>query len=416
MNQSRITTTDLERFRPLPWVLMILGAIGCVFGGLFDSVQFAHSYLLAYMFFLSICLGSLFLVLMHHLFDAGWSVPMRRFLEHIAFLLPIMALLFIPIALLAPQLYVWMKPALQADPDHALYAKQALFNKPTWYLVAGVIFVIWAILTWQLRRWSLQQDQTGTARCTYKLRFHSAWGIIAFAFTLTAAAILWVKALQYQWFSTMYGVYYFAGSVWLALATAYILTVVLDQLGIIHDVLHEHQYYFTGSLLLAFTVFYAYIHFSQYFIIWNGNMPEETFWYVARERGTWWDIGLIIIFGHFFIPFLALLRIDVKNSFAFMVPLCAWAWLMHWFDMAFNIKPVLHPNGFELHWLDLACFLFLGGVLAQVFLVYFKRHAPFPIKDPRLNEAMGHRHPVPTQISGGELDEVDEDSATDNPM
>jgi hypothetical protein len=325
-----------------------------------------------------------------------------------------MALLFIPVALTAPSLYPWMNPAMQAHPDHALAAKQVLFNKQSWYLAAVAIFAIWIILSWRLRYWSLQQDQTGAAGCTYKMRFHAGYGIFAFAFSLTGAAILWVKAMEWQWFSTMYGVYYFAGSVWVALATAYVITVILDQLGLIHDVLHEHQYYFTGSLLLAFTVFYAYIHFSQYFIIWNGNIPEETFWYVTRERGTWYDIGLIIIFGHFFIPFLALLRIDVKNAFAFMIPVCAWAWLMHWFDMAFNIKPVLHPNGFVLHWLDVACFIFVGGVLAQVFLVYFNRHAPFPIKDPRLNEAMGHRHPVPTQISGGELDEVDE--SPDHPM
>ena len=141
------------------------------------------------------------------------------------------------------------------------------------------------------------------------MRAYSGAGIILFALTLTIAAILWVKSLQYQWFSTMYGIYYFAGSVWLTLATAYVITMVLDRQGVLSNVLHEHQYYFLGSLLFAFTVFYAYIAFGQYFIIWNGNMPEETFWYVLREKGTWWWVSMVIIFGHFFIPFLALLQI-----------------------------------------------------------------------------------------------------------
>src|SRR5207237_519925 len=170
---------------------------------------------------------------------------------------------------------------------------------------------------------------------------------------------------QYHWFSTMYGVYYFAGSVWMTLALVYVITMVLDRQNVLTDVLHEHQYYFLGSLLFAFTVFYAYIHFAQYFIIWNGNMPEETFWYVVREKGIWWDVGLVIIFGHFFLPFLALLRIDVKTMFGYMAPLCVWAWLMHLVDLAFNIMPVPYPTGFPLGWifLTLGCWAFMGGLL-----------------------------------------------------
>ena len=145
----------------------------------------------------------------------------------------------------------------------------------------------------------------------------------------------------------MYGVYYFAGSIWMTLATVYVITTVLRPAGSLdRSVMHEHQFYFIGSIMFAFTVFYAYVTFAQYFIIWNGNMPEETFWYVLREKGTWWYVGLVIIFGHFFVPFLGLLRIDVKNVFPIMVPLGVWAWLMHFVDMSFNIMPVPHPTGF----------------------------------------------------------------------
>jgi hypothetical protein len=120
----------------------------------------------------------------------------------------------------------------------------------------------------------------------------------------------------------MYAVYYFAGSAWLTIATVYVITMTLDRLGVLREVLHNHQYYFLGSLLFAFTVFYAYIHFAQYFIIRNANLPEEAFWYVIREKGTWFWVGMVIIFGNFFLPFLALLRIDVKSVFPFMVPIC----------------------------------------------------------------------------------------------
>jgi len=240
------------------------------------------------------------------------------------------------------------------------------------------------------------------------MRFYSSIGIFLYAITLTLAAIMWVKALQYQWFSTMYGVYYFAGSVWVTLATVYVITMILDRQQVLSEVLHEHQYYFIGSLMFAFTVFYAYITFAQYFIIWNGNMPDETFWYVLRERGTWWWISMVIIFGHFFVPFLALLRIDVKNVFSFMVPLCAWAWIMHWVDLSFNIMPVLHPANFPWQWLWLGagCGAFMAGFLTWLFLRAYAAHPPYPIKDPRLIEAMGFYHPVPTQISGGELDQI----------
>jgi hypothetical protein len=136
----------------------------------------------------------------------------------------------------------------------------------------------------------------------------------------------------------------FAGSVWLVLATIYVITMVLDRQRILSKVLHEHQYYFLGTLMFAFTVFYAYVTFSQYFIIWNANMPEETFYYVVREKGTWFFVSLVIIFGHFFLPFLALLRIDVKSNFAIMVPIAIWAWLMHFVDMTWNVMPIAFPE------------------------------------------------------------------------
>ncbi len=174
--------------------------------------------------------------------------------------------------------------------------------------------------------------------------------------------------------------------------------------------MHDDTFYFLGSLLLAFTVFYAYIHFAQYFIIWNANMPEETFWYVMREKGSWWDIGLILVFGHFFLPFLALLRIDAKLNLAVMVPLCIWAWLIQFCDISFNVMPVLHPDGFVLHWIDLGCMAFMGGLLAKFFISSYSRYAPYPQKDPRFAESLGY-----SPISTGEVTKEHLEDLTNEP-
>jgi hypothetical protein len=403
---------QLGKLRKLPLQLTLgggaVGVVGLLLSLKDGLVNFGYAYLVAYMFCLSLGLGALFLVMAHHLFDAGWSVPIRRFCEHIASLLgPVLAVLFIPIAVLAPKLYPWM--SLDPQADHALQAKQPLFTLPGFYLVSAICFGAWWFFSHRLRYWSLKQDETGAAECTYKLRRLSCIGIFVFAFTLTFAAIMWMKALQHQWFSTMYGVHYFAGSVWLTLATVYFITMILDRQRILTDVLHEHQYYFLGTILFAFTVFYAYVTFSQYFIIWNANLPEETFYFVIREKGTWFWVSMVIIFGHFFLPFLALLRIDVKSNFNLMMPIAAWAWLMHFLDMTWNVMPPHYRDGFPFLWAAVGLGIAAGmiGLLMLVFLKKFQSAPPYPVKDPRLIEAMGLYHPQPTQISGGELDQAD---------
>jgi hypothetical protein len=231
----------------------------------------------------------------------------------------------------------------------------------------------------------------------------SATGIILFAPTLTLAAIVWIQGVMFEWYSTMFGVWYFAASMWTTMATVYVIAMVLQRTTALRDVVREKTYYMIGSLLFAFTVFWAYISFSQYFIVWNANMPEETFWYVVREKGTWFITGaIVIIFGHFFMPFLALLRIDVKLKLTTMLPICAWAWLMHLVDLEFQIMPALHPDGVVLGGLfvDAGCFLFIGGVLAKIFISSLNQHPAYPLKDPRMAEALDVYVPPASAISG----------------
>src|SRR5688572_10178400 len=252
---------DFSRWRNLPIILMIVGAIGAVIGYFVDPKQFGYSWLQNFMFFLSLAVGGWFLVLVHHLFDASWSVPIRRINEQIAVILPWMAVLFIPIALLRREIFPWLKMLAEHREDHALHAKAPLFSDAGFWIVSIICFVLWWFFTSGLRRASLNQDKDGSPVWTYKMRRLACFGIVTFALSVTMAVIMWMKSLQHQWFSTMYGVYYFAGSVWTTLATVYVLTMIFRRQGYLKGVVFEKQFYFIGSLFFAFTVFYAYIHF-----------------------------------------------------------------------------------------------------------------------------------------------------------
>jgi hypothetical protein len=381
---------DLSLWKKLPAVLMVVGGALCVAGAGINLQEFGYAWLLAFMFFLTLALGALFLTMVHHLTDAGWSVATRRFCEHIgALLFPWLAILFVPVLLLAKKIYPWM--TLNPADDRALSAKWPLFTWPGLCIASAAVFGIWWLLSSRLRYWSLRQDVTGAALCTHKMRFHSGWGILAFAATVTFAPILWMNSLEYQWSSTIYGLYLFASCGWMALATAYVLTAILQRQRVLSDVLHDNQFYYLGVLFFAFTLLQAYFEFAQYFVIWNGNVPVETYFYIIRESGSWWWVSMILIFGHFFLPFILLLPAHVKMNFKIMLPICAWAWLMNFADLAFNILPVLHPHGypFKWLWLQFGCLAFMGGLLGWVFLNKFKSHPPYPQKDPRLLEAMG---------------------------
>lgn len=391
---------DMSRWRSIPTLLIVVGGlislIGWMTGG---TAQFAFSLLTVFAFYTSIVVGSLFLVIAHHLFDASWSVAIRRVCESLAVQSKWLVLPWIFIWIFKGHIYSWS--SIDPADDSLLAVKDWLFNDFSWPVASLVILGMWVWFSTRLRFWSLRQDETGSPECTYKMRMLSYTGIVfAIAIGLTFGSILWMKGIMYQWFSTMYGVWYFAGSVWLTLATVYTITAALKRTGPLKDVATDKTFYYLGSLLFAFTVFYAYVTFSQYFIIWNANVPEETFWYILRERGSWFQLSMVIIFGHFFIPFLALLRIDVKLKFGFIVPLAVWAWLMHYLDMHFNIMPQLHPEGFKIAFVDIGLFALLGGFLTKQFLSTLFSAPVYPQRDPRIADAMDI-YVAPASATGG---------------
>lgn len=354
------------------------------------GTEFGFAYLLAFMFYYSIALGALFMVMVHHLTDAGWSVGIRRFCEHLASLLfPWLAILFIPVGLFGSKIYAWMK--LDPATNNLVAAKYPVFTIPGFWITSAIFFGIWWILSSRLRELSLEQDDTGAVECTRKMRFYSGWGIVVFGLTLTFSGVLWMQAVQYQWFSAIYGVYFFASSVWAGLAVIYVIAVAMLRQGILTPVLKPHYFYFLGVLLLAFTLLSSYAEFAQYFVVWNANMPEETFWYLMREKGGWFGLSLVLILGKCFIPFFVLLPIHTKTNFRVLVPVCLLIAVMHFADLAFNILPAWHPGANHCKWifLHVGCLLFMGGLLGKVFINKFNAHPPYPQRDPRLLEAMG---------------------------
>lgn len=396
---------------------MKIGGLLCIIGLIAGMMQpdgqkeleFGYSWLLAFAFFLSLALGCLFLVMVHHLTDAGWSVATRRVCEHIASLLfPWLAYAFLPIVVLSvagygPYQWMHVKDPVAVH-NNLIIAKMPVFTIPGFIVVSAIFFGVWWVLSSRLAYWSLRQDVTGAAECTHKMRFYSGWGIVAFAITITTAGIFWIKAIQYEWYSCIYGVYFFASTTWVTLATVYVLTVILQRQRILDKVLHDNQFYFLGVLFFGFTLFQAYTEFAQYFVVWNANMPIETFYYLIRENGSWWWLSMILIFGHFFIPFVVMLPVASKTNFKVIVPVCIAAWFLHTGDLAFNLFPALHPTGYDFRWiwLPIGCLLLQGGFLASVFIRKFQSHPPYPQKDPRLLEAMGvHYVPAETAAQGG---------------
>jgi hypothetical protein len=369
-------------------ILSVLGlAISCYKKELFE---FGCSWLLAFMFYYSLALGSLFLVMVHHLSGAGWSLGIRRFLEHIASLLgwPLVVV-FLPVAIFAKQIYSWM--SFDPATNNLVAAKLPVFTMPGFYVTSAIFFAILWFLSSRLSSLSLKQDKVGGAECTHKMSFHSGWGIVALALLITFSGVLWMKAVQYQWFSCIYGVYFFSDCAWIALATTYMIAASLYRQGTLANVVHEHCFYYIGLLFFGFTLFSAYTEFAQYFVVWNANMPEETFWYLIREQGNWWWLSMILIFGHFFVPFFVLLPVKVKTNFKVVIPVCLWAWLMHALDLAFNIFPTHRPDGYHFKWiwLPLGTLMFVGGFLGNIFAKKFNANPPYPQRDPRLLEAMG---------------------------
>ncbi|MDB4370057.1 hypothetical protein N9042_01205 [bacterium] len=411
---------------------MICGGIGGL--GLIASIiylivgsgqahgSYAFSWLFAVFFITTIVLGGCFWTFLHNLSNSGWGTSVRRLMENLGFVFPFLVVFFIPFLFPNVQqyLYEWMtayrdvvpddssaaeaKTALLHDSDphnHLLAAKTFYLNPTFWYIRFAFYFIGLGFFITLVRKFSIAQDtddKPGTKNL-FAARKHSSWSMIIFGVTLTFLALDFVMALDYSWFSTMFGVYVFAGSALNSMAVLILTGIFLQKMGYLKNVVTQEHYHIMGKLCFAFTVFWAYVSFSQFFLIWYANITEETRYFLLRNTENWNILSLMLVFMHFGLPFLALLRSDVKKSAKFMTIFCFYILFMHVLDVYHMIIPERGPSvGLVIDhhpqlWISGS---WLGDILALViavcaFLFLYLRNltsaALYPHRDPRILES-----------------------------
>lgn len=437
------------RLKALPAILAVIGIVGLIGAwlmshgdaeaGISKMQNFGFKYLTSYMFWLSLGLGGLIFTLIHHAVRAGWSTVVRRLAETAMMTLPIMALLFLPILIGSHDIYEWTHADLVAS-DPMLAWKQPYLNSGFWTGRAIFFFAAWSALAFYLYRLSTKHDETGDEALVHKMRWIAPLGVVIFALTSTAAVMDWVMSLDPHWFSTIFGVYYFAGTFVMLNSFLIILIMFLQSSGMLKNVISVHHYHDLGKYVFAFTVFWTYIAFSQYFLIWYANIPEETYWYAYRweacplgtmidqtkgvmggcapgdpnmaAQSSWSILSSIQVFGHFIIPFFFLMSRHIKTRRLTLLAGAAFMLVVHYLDMVWLIQPTqdfLHHqhvtapiaeaastlvpmHGWHFSLVDVLSFVGIGGVVLSFFFFLLGRNPLVPMRDPRLAESLAHEN------------------------
>jgi hypothetical protein len=365
----------------------LLGAVLCAILGAGNPKQFFFSWLVSLVFFLSLALGGLFFVLIQYASQGGWGIVVRRIGETVFATIPVMGLLFVPLVFGLHHVFEWSVPGAAAH-DALLQWKEPYLNVPFFLIRALLFFVIWSGIAFLYYRSSRDQDTTGDPRITARLRRFAGPAIIVLALTQTFASVDWIMSLTPHWYSTMFGVYFFAGSFVGFIALLSIAAVAMRRAGLLDTVITAEHLHDLGKFLFAFTAFWAYIAFSQFFLIWYANLPEETIWYKARLVGSWKAVSVVLMVGHFGIPFLYLMGRDVKRRGWTLAIGGVWLLAMHFVDLYWQVMPTLHPDGFRPHILDAAAFAAIGGCFVATVGWLMRRQALVPLRDPRLAESL----------------------------
>ena len=388
LNRENIRLQESSKFGTFALLAGLVGLVLTAAGYFIASPgQMFHSYLTAFVFWVTIGLGGLFFTLLHHLTGAVWSVVLRKFSESLMGVLPWMLLFFIPVIFGLHELYHWSHEEVVAN-DHLLLGKAGFLN-PTFFTIRGIgYFAIWIILSLSLFRLSVKQDGEHSPAITEKFKKISAPGMLLLALSLTFASFDWLMSLDPHWYSTIFGVYVFSGTVLAVLATILLVALFLRSQGFLEEVITTEHYQDVAKLLFAFTVFWAYIAFSQYFLIWYGNIPEETVWFLHRWEGSWKTVSMVIVFGHFVLPFLILVTRSAKRNLKLLWVMGFWFLIMHWLDLYWLVLPAFHKHSAHFSWLDFTAMLGVGGVFMAIFWKNLTGNKLIPMNDPELAESL----------------------------
>src|SRR6201981_673237 len=376
---------DSRRFTGLSTLLGAIAVVSlvlCLVGAFINPHQFSYSWLFAFAFFFTLCAGCFFWTIVHHATDAEWSVVVRRQLENLAALLTVLALLFVPVLLLRHHLFAWMDIPRGVEPS--LDTKRGYLNWP-FFLVRAVVFLGFFLLAaLALRRLSARQDKDGNPLFTIWMRRVSFISLPMFALCLTFGAYDWLVGLNYKWFSTMFGVYIFAGAAGSSMSLLVLVITALREAGYLKDIVTVEHYQIMGKWMLAFCIFWAYIGFGQYMLIWYANIPEETQFFITRNTESWWALSMLLVVGRFFICFGILLLQSIKKEPHQLCIIAGWIVCMQMLDMYLIVLPSLHGTGFYPSIWDLLSLIAIGATLGFVYLRLVPRTSLFPVRAPRL--------------------------------
>jgi len=369
-------------------IVALLGAVLSGMGYMADHRQFAFSFLVPFLFFLTLALGGLFFVMSQHLIRAGWSVALRRIPETLAMTVGAFLALFAVVALGAHDLFHWTHADAVAH-DALLQHKEPWLNFGFWIVRAVFYFLVWSLIASYFYRASVKQDGTRDPGTTVAMQRRAAPFMILFALSLSFMGFDWIMSLDPHWFSTIFGVYIFAGAALSAMAFITLVILWLRREGWLTATIQDTHLKDMGRMMFAFSVFWGYIAFSQFFLIWYGNIPEETLWYLARFEGSWLGVSFLLAAGHFIVPFVVLMSRASKNRPEVIGFMALWILLMHYLDLYWLVMPVLHQAGISFHWMDAACLVGVGAIFLLVFVRLLGSKPMVPVGDPRLSESLG---------------------------
>lgn len=378
---------DLKRiFAPALGVGIVLGGVSVV-GGVYSPGDFFHSYLMGYLFWLGLTLGSMGIVMLQYLTSGAWGIMTRRTLESASRTLPLCAILFIPVAIGMPWLYDWAHKNL-VQSEYVLRHRDAYMNPSMFIWRAVVYFVVWGILMLLLNKWSAQQDKTGGLET--RLARLSAPGLLIYVFTITFATVDWAESLESNWYSTIWGFLFVAREGLASFAFVIIAMALLSKrepLASRFKAAHLHD---LGKLLLVFVMLWAYFEFSQLVIVWSGNLTDEIPWYLRRFATSWGWLGVMLIVLEFIVPFLLLLSRPLKRN---VIALCCVVGLiifMRWVDLMWIVMPNYYQHGFRITWMNFIVPLSIGCLWIATFVWQLQKRPLLPLQAPNLERALQH--------------------------
>jgi hypothetical protein len=365
-----------------------IGILFLLLGLFVNPAQFFRSYLLAFLFWIGIGVGCLSIVMIHHLSGGAWGVVIRRILEAGARTLKFAALFFLPLVFGLSRVYEWAGP--QAAHDEVMRHKRLYLNVPFFLGRAAFYFLIWGVLAHFLDKWSHQMDRDPDPRLSKRLEALSGGGLVLMGLTITFSAVDWAMSLDPHWFSTIYGMLFMIGQALSALAMVIVLVSLIGNEPPLLGVIRPATIHDLGKLLLAFVMVWAYISFSQFLIVWSGNLPEEIPWYIRRLGPGWRWLALMLVVFHFFLPFLLLLSRDLKRNARALAGVAVGVLLVRLVDLFWLVGPEMrgHGHGFGVHWLDLAAVVAVGGAWLWTFTGHLRDRPLLPLGEPELREML----------------------------